>query len=86
MRLESVQLAVGGEIEAITKGNEAMCPPHLVVNRAAAMCVNVQKAICDNGCPLRLGCGFLEARTSLVSGPRNDQVRASSSASLGAAG
>ena len=30
--------------------------------------------------------GFLEARTSLVSGPRNDQVRASSSASLGAAG
>ena len=30
--------------------------------------------------------GFLEARASLVSGPRNDQVRASSSASLGAAG
>ena len=30
--------------------------------------------------------GFREARASLVSGPRNDQVRASSSASLGAAG
>jgi omega-6 fatty acid desaturase (delta-12 desaturase) len=30
--------------------------------------------------------GFLEARASLVSGPRKDQVRASSSASLGAAG
>ncbi len=35
-----------------------MCPRHLVVNRAAAMGVNVQKAICDNGCPLRFSCGF----------------------------
>jgi hypothetical protein len=37
---------------------EAMCPRHLVVNRAAAMGVNVQEAICRNGCPLLTACGF----------------------------
>jgi hypothetical protein len=37
---------------------EAMCPRHLVVNRAAAMGVNVQEAICRNGCPLQTTCGF----------------------------
>ena len=43
---------------------EAMCPRHLVVNRAA-MGVNVQKAICDNGCSLRISCGFQRQATAL---------------------
>jgi hypothetical protein len=38
--------------------NEAMCPRHAVVNRAARMGVNVQSEICDGGCPLRFTCGF----------------------------
>jgi hypothetical protein len=46
-----------------------MCPRHLVVNRAAAMGVNVQKAICDNGCPLRLSCGFQRQATALREDP-----------------
>jgi hypothetical protein len=33
--------------------NEAMCPRHEVVNRAAKMGVNVQSEICDGGCPLK---------------------------------
>ena len=37
---------------------QAMCPRHLVVNRAAAMGVIVQKAICENGCQLYTSCGF----------------------------
>jgi hypothetical protein len=36
----------------------AMCPRHQVVNRAAAMGVNVQEEICNNGCSLRFSCGF----------------------------
>jgi hypothetical protein len=48
---------------------DAMCPRHLVVNRAAAMGVNVQKAICDNGCALRFSCGFQRQRTALRENP-----------------
>jgi hypothetical protein len=42
-----------------------MCPRHLVVNRAAAMGVDVQKTICDNGCPLRSECGFQAQKTAI---------------------
>ena len=49
--------------------DDAMCPRHLVVNRAAAMGVNVQKAICDNGCALRLSCGFQQQATALREDP-----------------
>jgi hypothetical protein len=38
--------------------NEAMCPRHEVVTRAAQMGVNVQSEICDGGCSLRFSCGF----------------------------
>jgi hypothetical protein len=48
---------------------DAMCPRHEVVNRAAAMGVNVQKAICDNGCPLRSSCGFQRQATALREDP-----------------
>jgi hypothetical protein len=44
---------------------EAMCPRHLVVNRAAAMGVDVQKTICDNGCPLRNECGFQAQKAAI---------------------
>ena len=46
-----------------------MCPRHQVVNRAAAMGVNVQKAICDNGCSLRFSCGFQRQATALRDDP-----------------
>lgn len=49
--------------------DDAMCPRHLVVNRAAAMGVNVQKAICDNGCSLRFSCGFQRQATALRDDP-----------------
>jgi hypothetical protein len=39
------------------------------VNRAAAMGVNVQKAICDNGCSLRFSCGFQRQATALREDP-----------------
>ncbi len=48
---------------------DAMCPRHEVVNRAAAMGVNVQKMICDNGCPLRFSCGFQRQATALREDP-----------------
>jgi hypothetical protein len=48
---------------------EAMCPRHPVVNRAAAMGVNVQEAICDDGCALRFTCGFQRQRTALRQDP-----------------
>jgi hypothetical protein len=38
--------------------DEAMCPRHEVVTRAAQMGVNVQSEICDGGCSLRFSCGF----------------------------
>jgi hypothetical protein len=44
---------------------EAMCPRYQVVNRAAAMGVNVQKTICDNGCPLRNQCGFQAQKAAI---------------------
>ena len=50
--------------------DEAMCPRHPVVNRAAAMGVNVQEAICDNGCSLRCSCSFQRQAAAL----RNDPV------------
>jgi hypothetical protein len=49
--------------------NEAMCPRHEVVNRAAAMGVNVQSEICDRGCPLRFTCGFQRQQTSMRDNP-----------------
>jgi hypothetical protein len=52
-----------------TEGGDAMCPRHEVVNRAAAMGVNVQKAICDNGCSLRFSCGFQCQATVLREDP-----------------
>jgi hypothetical protein len=48
---------------------DAMCPRHLVVNRAAAMGVNVQKTICDNGCLLRFSCGFQRQAMALREDP-----------------
>ena len=54
-----------GALDPRTNGADAMCPRHLVVNRAAAMGVNVQKAICDNGCSLRFSCGFQRQATAL---------------------
>jgi hypothetical protein len=52
-----------------TNGADAMCPRHLVVNRAAAMGVNVQQAICDNGCSLRFSCGIQRQATVLRADP-----------------
>ena len=49
--------------------NEAMCPRHEVVNRAARMGVNVQSEICDGGCPLRFTCGFQRQQTSMREDP-----------------
>jgi hypothetical protein len=48
---------------------DAMCPRHEVVNRAAAMGVHVQKVICDNGCSLRISCGFQRQATALREDP-----------------
>jgi hypothetical protein len=44
---------------------DAMCPRHMVVNRAAAMGVIVQREICDNGCSLRATCGFQRQKRSM---------------------
>jgi hypothetical protein len=49
--------------------DEAMCPRHLVLNRAACMGVDVQTMICDNGCALRFACGFQRQRTALRENP-----------------
>jgi hypothetical protein len=49
--------------------DDAMCPRHLVVNRAAAMGVNVQESICDSGCPLRCSCGFQRQAAALREDP-----------------
>lgn len=48
---------------------EAMCPRHLVVNRAAAMGVNVQKTICENGCPFSQQCGFQAQKAAIEANP-----------------
>ena len=48
---------------------DAMCPRHEVVNRAAAMGINVQEEICNNGCPLRFSCGFQRQATVLRDDP-----------------
>jgi hypothetical protein len=54
-----------GALDPRTHDADAMCPRHEVVNRAAAMGVFVQKAICDNGCSLRFSCGFQRQATAL---------------------
>ena len=70
-RLRTTQSLLGrvvrgrGALDPRTKGVDAMCPRHVMVNRAAAMGVNVQKAICDNGCSLRFSCGFQRQATAL---------------------
>ena len=58
-----------GALDPRTNHADAMCPRHQVVNRAAAMGVNVQKAICDNGCSLRFSCGFQRQATALREDP-----------------
>jgi hypothetical protein len=58
-----------GALDPRTKDGDAMCPRHEVVNRAAAMGVNVQKVICDNGCSLRFSCGFQRQATALRDDP-----------------
>jgi hypothetical protein len=47
------------------QAGEAMCPRHQAVNRAAALGVDVQKDICDGGCPLLRQCGFQRQRRAL---------------------
>ena len=49
--------------------NEAMCPRHEVVNRAARMGVNVQSEICNGGCMFRFTCGFQRQQTSMREDP-----------------
>jgi hypothetical protein len=66
-----------GALDPRTNGADAMCPRHVVVNRAAAMGVNVQKAICDNGCSLRFSCGFQRQATALRDQPTGLFVMAS---------
>jgi hypothetical protein len=58
-----------GALDPHTDNADAMCPRHLVVNRAAAMGVFVQKQICDNGCSLRFSCGFQRQATALREKP-----------------
>src|SRR5918996_1593568 len=53
-----------GALDPRTEDGDAMCPRHKVVHRAAAMGVNVQKVICDNGCSLRFSCGFQRQATA----------------------
>jgi len=53
-----------------TGNADAMCPRHEVVNRAAAMGINVQEEICNNGCSLRFSCGFQRQAAVL----RNDPI------------
>jgi hypothetical protein len=52
-----------------TDNADAMCPRHEVVNRAAAMGINVQEEICNNGCSLRFSCGFQHQATVLRNNP-----------------
>lgn len=66
-----------GAIDPHTNGADAMCPRHVVVNRAAAMGVNVQKVICDNGCSLRFSCGFQRQAMALRDEPTGLFVMAS---------
>jgi hypothetical protein len=54
-----------GADDPVAQG-EAMCPRHLVVNRAAAMGVMVQKEICDNGCPRSASCGFQRQKNEMT--------------------
>ena len=49
--------------------NEAMCPRHEVVNRAAGMGVNVQSEICNGGCVFRFTCGYQRQQTSMREDP-----------------
>ncbi len=58
-----------GALDPGVNNAEAMCPRYEVVNRAARMGVNVQEAICDDGCSLRTTCGFQRQRTALHDDP-----------------
>ena len=49
--------------------NEAMCPRHEVVNRAARMGVKVQSEICNGGCVFRFTCGYQRQQTSMREDP-----------------
>jgi hypothetical protein len=60
-----------------TNGADAMCPRHLVATRAAAAGVNVQKAICENGCPLRATCGYQRQAAELLAAPNGLFIMAS---------
>jgi hypothetical protein len=66
-----------GALDPGINNADAMCPRHRVVNRAAAMGVNVQKTICDNGCALRTSCGFQRQATALREDPTGVFVMAS---------
>jgi hypothetical protein len=74
-RLRTVDSLLGrvvrgrGALDPRTHCADAMCPRHVVVNRAAAMGVNVQQAICDNGCSLRFSCGFQRQAAGLREDP-----------------
>jgi hypothetical protein len=58
-----------GALDPSTNHTDSMCPRHRVVNRAAAIGVNVQKEICDNGCALRSSCGFQRQAAALRKDP-----------------
>ena len=58
-----------GALDPRTERCRCHVSPAQVVNRAAAMGVNVQKAICDNGCSLRFSCGFQRQATALREDP-----------------
>jgi hypothetical protein len=58
-----------GALDPRTNHADAMCSRHRVVNRAAAIGVNVQNEICDNGCALRFSCGFQRQTTALRDDP-----------------
>ena len=66
-----------GALDPGTDHADSMCPRHRVVNRAAAMGVNVQKEICDNGCALRFSCGFQRQAAALRDDPTGVFVMAS---------
>jgi hypothetical protein len=66
-----------GALDPRTVDGDAMCPRHKVVNRAAAMGMNVQQAICDNGCARRFSCGFQRQARTLREDPTGLFVMAS---------
>ena len=51
------------------RDGEPMCPRHVVVNRAVAMGVNIQEAICEGGCPLESSCGYQSQKKAIEAHP-----------------